>query len=698
MQCLFQRFFYPFVFTFAAVLGCVAPISSFAARPELTKQITFNVSGKNGREGINGFDGIEGRDCKAFPRFSHKPAENGGNGGNAKPASAGQNAGRIDIQVSRGDQPNTMKLLGSMKLISGKEQTIDRTIDLTQLVRVILIASGGNGGAGAKGGSGGDGGKGQFYVPLGSRIPDSWGEEGYRPAGSGGNAGNGSPGEDGGSGGQINIIIHPSDIDLLRFFAVQASAGSGGAAGEHGNPGLAGKCWSSFESLEADSNQNVKNGTAPHSYLRMGSSGLAGRLDVHSPSGEQLFSSYGSVLDNEVPQPLYDLNLQRYEFSGSNTVDINSFEPQSLVTIKRIRLKNAGLLPFKKGDSLGIQIHDKFKVIEPTNASKSAYALPIDLPAGREIELDVNVEGVLTQSSYQFGLAAEQRQFELVASLHGVKTSRQVNVDVQRAITDLKVDVLMLTSAEATPAQIQEYEALLRGLGISVESIIDTDSNAAIDELNPALVIFFGKKNPFSPRKNYPGFVSFHEISVNPEVFSKKSIEHIVKEVIESLPTPLKLSVLAKIFDRASNPSVAQSAYRLKDGLTVRIDSSSELARLALLALAEALEIKGTLEETPSELGLLYSLTNYLQKASPETLAALSNDFAKVTALLEYFTVQKQKEKWRHRWLVENKDPKLKAIVATAIGLSNLSRDIHLQHRAFVNSFDKCKLALTPSQ
>ncbi|MES2768441.1 MAG: hypothetical protein V4596_04780 [Bdellovibrionota bacterium] len=375
------------------IITVVAIQISFFPLVQAQQLSNIDVSGQKGEDGKHGtsYDGEASRQTT------------GRDGENATEATAGKNAGSIDIKLKQSGNPleGQLVLEGVAKTTSGESKKSVQ-LNIGDNGYIHLVAKGGKGGDGGNGGNGERGGKGRDGSDA-TRY--SSGDNGGTGS-TGGTAGEATDGKKGGDGGQIRLRVHADETHLAMLVKSDVTGASGGKAGTPGTPGSGGPggdggssySWTEQES-RTRSVPDGKGGTTIETYYETthhsnpggssgpkgsdgrrasktptaGADGKDGRFIIEVDEGSGKTSEYKSV---------FDIEILNYDLKPLDQNDI--YEPNRKVEVRGIRIRNRGGMPTpSKMVVLVTLAHADWVVAEPIKLE-----LPFSLQPGQEIVLD----------------------------------------------------------------------------------------------------------------------------------------------------------------------------------------------------------------------------------------------------------------------------------------------------------------------
>ncbi|QDT09795.1 hypothetical protein [Planctomycetes bacterium K23_9] len=320
---------------------------SFATEGELDCIAKIEVFGR---------DGANGRDGRSYYQPPRGPGVNGHRGGDATPATRGQNAGAVDIQLaySGGDRDSGRLILnGIVDTADDPPRDVSTPVAIGDSGYVYILGIGGKGGNGGRGGNGQPGSKG--YRGRNATRFSSGGNGG--PGGHGGNAGNPTDGVDGGTGADVTLTVGQWDQGLLMLVKGNLAGGDIGFAGEQGRGGKGGKGGdggSSYHWTETRTYRDSKGNTRTRTVFRSnpgghrGRSGSDGAGSIYrakdgSPGCPGLLQIEVTDLDGRVGRydSPYDLELNSFDIVGEYSV----LEPDSIVSVDNLTIRNCGGMP-----------------------------------------------------------------------------------------------------------------------------------------------------------------------------------------------------------------------------------------------------------------------------------------------------------------------------------------------------------------
>ncbi|TWU07476.1 DUF7932 domain-containing protein [Stieleria varia] len=326
--------------------------------PDISDAGCFASSGETELLGVInlfGMDGPDGRDGESFHSPSPIPGVDGRRGGDATPAVPGESAGsaHVLLQYANNDRESGRFVFATELSARRQHQTLSDTASIGDQGYLFIDAHGGKGGNGGRGGDGGPGSVGKRGRDATRFSSGTNGGDG----GHGGNAGEPTDGANGGDGGDVALTLSAQDLGLLMLVKGNLTAGDVGFAGEPGQGGQGGPggrggssySWTETESY-TDSQGNRQTRTVFHSNPggRDGRSGSDGapsfyrakdgfpgnigtlRIIVIGANGRQ--TQYDSP---------YDLELVGFDVASEYSI----LEPDSLVSIDRIEIRNCGGMP-----------------------------------------------------------------------------------------------------------------------------------------------------------------------------------------------------------------------------------------------------------------------------------------------------------------------------------------------------------------
>lgn len=305
---------------------------------------------------VRGPDGRNGRDGTSHYRPPTRAGQPGRRGGDATASSAGVPGGTVNCEigyVSDDRRTGRMSLHADLETFGQPPQNVLDSRAIGDEGYVFIDASGGKGGNGGRGGDGGPGAKG-YRGRDATRF--SHGTNGG-PGGDGGNAGDPSDGSDSGDGGIVRLTVGDQNLGLLMLLKGNLAAGNIGFAGEAGRGGTGGKGGrggSSYHWTETrgytDSNGNRRTRIVHRSNPggrngRRGRDGMPSRYRAKDGLRGQAGLLQINVVDadgrlTQYPSP-YDLELISFDIASEYEV----LEPDSLVSIDRITIRNCGGMP-----------------------------------------------------------------------------------------------------------------------------------------------------------------------------------------------------------------------------------------------------------------------------------------------------------------------------------------------------------------
>ena len=314
----------------------------------------FDVGGRKGADGAHGHPGQS-----AFTTGGH-----GHRGGDAGPASPGEGAGAIRIELAGDDDTHAVKIEGEL-VARGERRAVRDLVMIDETGFIALRAIGGDGGRGGNGGHGGDGARGANGADATRWSSGSDGGDG----GSGGDGGNATSGAAGGPGGRIDVTVREEDTPLLMLLRHDVRGGAGGPPGMNGSGGSGGAggdggdsySWTETE-YYTDSNGNRQSRTHWHSNsggsdgspgrsgspgrarVKRGADGDAGRFQIHVRSGDSI-ATYTSR---------YDLRLVAFAHDSLNEDAV--YEPNELVRVFDLEVENVGGMPTPAKDKLALAL------------------------------------------------------------------------------------------------------------------------------------------------------------------------------------------------------------------------------------------------------------------------------------------------------------------------------------------------------
>ncbi len=322
-------------------------------------------------KGTDGTDGKDGADSSN----QYAPGQDAG------PSTTGRNGKLVDITLSTTDE--TIQ-------ISGSHSGIFRPNERETLIIDARGGKGGNGGNGGRGYNGDNGRSGSSsHTP---NVPGQNGEDGQ----NGSHGGQASAGSAGGNGGTVQITVGEDDLYLLGVVATpQVSGGRGGTGGRggvggRGGAGGSGGSGHTWQEPYADTCQKMGtrpgrencstsisgNGVASRTCSQTtetyyytesctkyrtrqsssGSSGSSGRDGLtmpNAPNGRdgQKGSYVFRVLkrDGTVSEYSGTFDLELISFQIESELGNTFFEPEEIITLNSIQIKNNGPMPSPAG-------------------------------------------------------------------------------------------------------------------------------------------------------------------------------------------------------------------------------------------------------------------------------------------------------------------------------------------------------------
>ena len=169
---------------------------------------------------VSGEDGDKGRD--RMSRLRPALLSDGKDGRDGDNGLHGKDGPSLKVHIWKNEDMYYVRL----------KQTTSDTVyyyQTTNKDNMVIQATGGNGGRGGDGGNGSRGKKGKKT------------EDSSLQPGVGGDGGDGGNGGNGGKGGSLEVIVHPSAVDVLPTLKILNHGGAAGIAGKAGEPGKAGK-------------------------------------------------------------------------------------------------------------------------------------------------------------------------------------------------------------------------------------------------------------------------------------------------------------------------------------------------------------------------------------------------------------------------------------------------------------------------
>jgi hypothetical protein len=352
---------------------CFVTSSAFAQTTTQVSGFVIDVSGANGERGRPG---------TSYSGSASGYGQNGRDGGDAGHPTAGQNAGHITVHLSNSVE-GVLELRGQIVEPSGQARTQNVQLQIGTQGRFILKAQGGQGGAGGIGGDGQNGGRG--HDGSDATRYSSGGNGG--PGGSGGDGGDGTPGAISGTGGEIRVNLADKDTHLLMLLDHDVTGGAAslpGANGSGGSGGRGGSGGSSYSWTESHHDTETYTDSNGHSQTRSvtrythhsnpggssGSNGSSGRNGNGTISGGQKAAdgSYQIVVKHPdgsttTHEERYELQVTSYRSAGK---DLNGiYEPNEVVTVDRIEIKNIGGMPLPQQEIAITLQNNEWVVADP---------------------------------------------------------------------------------------------------------------------------------------------------------------------------------------------------------------------------------------------------------------------------------------------------------------------------------------------
>lgn len=315
---------------------------------------------------VRGSDGRNGHDGTNHFNSPPSPGTRGTRGGDATDAVPGQNAGRVQLNLSyRGDR-ETLLIRGAAVRSGQSPHEFD---DIKPIGRDGYLFVQANGGKGGNGGRGGDGGPGSQGSRGRNATRFTSGTNGG-PGGDGGDAGNPTDGQPGGDGGVVVVDVHEADQGLLMLVKGNLAGGDLGFAGEPGRGGRGGpggRGGSSYHWTETQSYRDSEGRTQTRTIMRSNPGGLNGPSGRDgSPSryraGDAWAGNAGSfkiVVVNDAGHAShydspFDLELETFDVASEYSV----LEPDSLVSLDNVTIRNGGGMPTPPGYMIRIYLED----------------------------------------------------------------------------------------------------------------------------------------------------------------------------------------------------------------------------------------------------------------------------------------------------------------------------------------------------
>lgn len=300
-------------------------------------------SGQHGKAGLNHHTLPPGSGTHGQP------------GGSAGPSERGHDAGSVDLHLHQvgGPKVHLLQVSGTLRIDQDERELEIHNLAIKTDGYLFIEALGGRGGDGGRGGNGQPGATGSHGRNATRYRNGTNGGSG----GNGGHAGDASDGSDGGSGGKVQISLSELELGLLMLVKGNLTGGSIGFAGQPGHPGIGGKggqggrshSWTETQSYTTHdgkratrtvrrSNSGGRNGSRGHSGLpslyraQDGHQGAAGKLQILVTDSTGKRTTY--------PSP-FDLELTTFDVAA----ETNVIEPDSLISIDQIEVRNSGGMP-----------------------------------------------------------------------------------------------------------------------------------------------------------------------------------------------------------------------------------------------------------------------------------------------------------------------------------------------------------------